>query len=203
MWSSFTEAHILKKAFSFPHMHLASESVSGLPRSFQICCGDILQDLQVPLLCFSESFPWGVIAVPVEVVVKLIFTLHGWKGGRKAPFVYIWVSGADCEPLAGRGDVTGSGEPANGSSPPISGDGCSVGNYEHSVGALLSAGVTASLRAGPACWTVLVFYFKQIWLFPRRFSCDPFHAIILWQRGHLAEHFLFYWRSGGTVGSHV
>lgn len=121
--------------------------------SFQICCGDILQDLQVPPLCFSESFPWGVIAVPAEVVGKLIFTLHGWKGGRKAPFVYIWVSGADCEPLAGRGDVTGSGEPANGSSPPISGDGCSVGNYEHSVGALISAGSTASLRAGPACWT--------------------------------------------------
>lgn len=55
------------------------------------------------------------------------------KEGEKTLFVYIWFSGADCEPLAGRGDVTGSGESGNGSSPLIGGDGCSLGNYAHSV----------------------------------------------------------------------
>lgn len=48
--------------------------------------------MQVPLLCFSESFPWGVVAAPVEVVVKLIFTVCGWKGGEKKLLLFTFES---------------------------------------------------------------------------------------------------------------
>lgn len=149
MWSSFSEAHILKKGFSshafglWKHLWITAQ--------FQICCRDILQDLQVPLLCFSESFPRGVIAPRLEVVVKLIFTLHGWEGGKKALFVYIWFSGGDCEPLAGHGDVTRSAESGSGSSPPLGGHGCFLGNYADSVHACFSA-----CPAGPAWYTAAV-----------------------------------------------
>lgn len=75
------------------------------------------------------------------------------KEGKKTLFVYIWFSGADCEPLAGRGDVTGSGESGNGSSPLI-GRRWLLPRYLYTQRTwLLSACTTTSFWAEPAWWT--------------------------------------------------
>lgn len=93
------------------------------------------------------------------------------RRGKKALFVYIWFSGAACKPLAGCGDVMGSAESVNGSSPLLGADGCSLGNYAHSVhGCFPPVRARASGLGQPD--ELLVFYFKQVWIFPRSSSSD-------------------------------
>lgn len=42
-----------------------------------------MQDSQVPWRFVLESFPQGVIVVPIEVMAQLILTVHGWKGKKE------------------------------------------------------------------------------------------------------------------------
>lgn len=63
------------------HMHYAFETVFEFLHSFRF----VIQ--KVCRICRSrrfvlESFPQGVIVVPIEVMAELILTVHGWKGKK-------------------------------------------------------------------------------------------------------------------------
>lgn len=67
------------------HMHYAFESVVEFLHSFRFVIQKVCRIYRSRRFVL-ESFPQGVIVVPIEVMVRLILTLHGWKGkkGKKA-----------------------------------------------------------------------------------------------------------------------